>query len=38
MENTQRGREELKRKIAAGETDKRFGRATKEVNVKKSCK
>jgi DNA invertase Pin-like site-specific DNA recombinase len=34
MENTQRGRAELKRKIAAGETDKRFGRAAKEVNVK----
>jgi len=25
--------EELKRKIAAGETDKRFGRKTKEINV-----
>lgn len=34
LENTQRGREELKRKIAAGETDKRFGRATKEINIK----
>ena len=34
LENTQRGREELKLKIAAGETDKRFGRAAKVVNVK----
>lgn len=34
LENTQRGREELKRKIERGETDKRFGRVTKEINIK----
>ena len=33
LENTQRGREELKRKIEAGTTDKRFGRAAKKINI-----
>jgi DNA invertase Pin-like site-specific DNA recombinase len=33
-ENTQRGREELKRKIEAGTTDKRFGRTAKKINLR----
>ena len=34
LENTQRGREELKRKIEAGTTDKRFGRTAKKINLR----
>jgi len=34
LENTQRGREELKRQIAAGTTDKRFGRTAKKINIR----
>ena len=34
LENTQRGREELKRQIEAGTTDKRFGRTAKKINIR----
>ena len=34
LENTQRGREELKRKIEAGLTDKRFGRRANKINLR----
>nr|CBH38631.1 conserved hypothetical protein [uncultured archaeon] len=34
LENTQRGREELKRKIEAVTMDKRFGRTAKKINLR----